>query len=368
MLNRKNKRYLKFAVLLLSLVIGAFILIKLANIASVLFQVVFNNKIELRKSDHNINVLILGKAGGQHEGPDLTDTIIFSSLDIKKQRVTMVSIPRDLWSFDLKGKVNTAYLVGESKKKGGGITLAKSVINRIVGQPIDYAIVIDFSGFEKSVDLLGGIDVEVNRGFDDYEYPITGKENDPCENKPEELDALATASSQLEAFPCRYIHVRFDSGRQHMDGETALRFVRSRHAQGPEGSDFARSQRQEKIINSLRDKVLSLNIILNPTKVLGLYETVKDSIDTDITTSEFDDFIKLGKNLKSAKIQSGVIDAGNGDEKRRGFLMHPQITKEYNFQWVLIPRTGGNDFSEIHGYVECLIQQDSCPEGKDIID
>lgn len=364
---RKNKKYLKLAVLIFVLVFGVFLISKLSNVIGVLFQVVFNNKIELIKSDNNVNILILGRAGGKHEGPDLTDTIIFSSLDEELQKVTMVSIPRDLWSYDLSGKVNTAYSVGEEAKKGRGITLAKSVVSKIVGQKIDYALVIDFSGFERAVDLLGGIDVVVDRSFDDYEYPITGRENDPCDNKPEELDALATASSQLEVFPCRYIHVHFDRGRQHMDGEAALRFVRSRHAEGPEGTDFARSQRQEKIINSLKDKVLTLNIILNPTKVIGLYETVKDSIDTDITTSEFDDFIKLAKNLKSAKIQSGIIDVGNRED-RRGFLMHPQITKEYDLQWVLIPRTGGNDFSEIHGYVQCLIQQDNCPEGQNVID
>jgi anionic cell wall polymer biosynthesis LytR-Cps2A-Psr (LCP) family protein len=85
MLKRKNKKYLKLAVLLIVLIFGIFLLTKLSSIASVVFQVVFNNKIELRKSDHNINILVLGKAGGQHEGPDLTDTIIFSSLDTKNK-------------------------------------------------------------------------------------------------------------------------------------------------------------------------------------------------------------------------------------------------------------------------------------------
>jgi len=368
MLKRKNKKYLKFAVLIVVLVFGVFLLFKLSNIVQVLFQVIFNNKIELIKSDNNVNILVLGKAGGEHEGPDLTDTIIFSSLDTEKQKVTMVSIPRDLWSYDLSGKVNTAYSVGEEARDGGGITLAKSVVSKIVGQKIDYAVVIDFSGFERTVDLLGGIDVDVDRSFDDYEYPITGKEDDLCGNKEEDIPRLATASSQLESFPCRYEHISFEAGPNHMNGETALKFVRSRHAQGAEGTDFARSQRQEKVITAIKDKALSLNIILNPTKVIGLYETVKDSIDTDIKTSEFDDFIKLAKNLRNAKIQSGVIDAGNGEEERRGFLMHPQITKEYKFQWVLIPRTGGNDFSEIHGFVECLIQLDSCPVGKNVID
>lgn len=367
MLKRKNSRYIKFVILLFTLFIGLFLIFKLSSIVQVLIQVILNNKIELVKNDSNVNILVLGKAGGSHEGPDLTDTIIFTSIDTEKEKATMVSIPRDLWSYDLSGKVNTAYAVGEKSRDGGGLTLAKSVISKIVGQKIDYAVVIDFSGFERTVDLLGGINIEVERSFDDYEYPITGRENDLCGNKEEDIPKLATASSQLESFPCRYEHIRFEAGPNHMDGETALKFVRSRHAEGVEGTDFARSQRQEKVISAIKEKLLSLNIILNPTKVISLYETVKDSIHTDIKIPEFDDFIKLAQKMDNAKIQSGVIDIGNGED-RRGFLMHPQITNEYKFQWVLIPRTGGNDFSEIHGYVECLIKLEECPVGKNIID
>lgn len=364
----RKKQQTKFVLIVLALLLCVFLIFKLSNIASVLFQVIVNNKIELLKNENKVNVLILGKAGGKHDGPDLTDTIIFSSIDADKNKVVLVSIPRDLWSYDLSGKVNTAYSVGEEARRDGGLKLSKSVIGKIVGQKIDYAVVIDFSGFERTVDLLGGIDIDVERTFDDYEYPITGRENDLCDNKEEDIPRLATASSQLDAFPCRYEHIHFEAGPNHLDGEMALKFVRSRHAQGAEGTDFARSQRQEKVINAIKEKILSLNLILNPTKAIGLYGTVKDSIHTDIKSSEFDDFIKLAQKLRSARIQSGVIDIGNGEEARRGFLMHPQISKEYDFQWVLIPRTGGNDFSEIHGYIECLIEQNDCPVGKNIID
>ena len=89
--------------------------------------------------------------------------------------------------------------------------------------------------------MVGGLNVDVERKLDDPEYPISGKEDDPCDHKEEELQALATASSQLEAFPCRYEHLVINPGLQHMDGATALKFVRSRHAKGSEGSDFARS-------------------------------------------------------------------------------------------------------------------------------
>src|SRR5262249_19278911 len=131
-------------------------------------QVVTNNKIQLKQSEQKkINLLILGVGGGNHEGPDLTDTIIFSSIDPKKKKVVLVSIPRDLWAPELQAKINTAYTYGEEKEKGGGLLFAKAMVGKIVGQDIDYAIKIDFDGFTKAVDMVGGLDVDVANTFDD---------------------------------------------------------------------------------------------------------------------------------------------------------------------------------------------------------
>lgn len=335
--------------------------VKSENILPVLFQVLFNKNIELKKSDSNtINFVLLGIGGGKHDGPNLSDTIIFASLNIKNPKITLVSLPRDMWSYDIGGKINTAYAKGQLKREGGGLVLAKSVVSKITGQEVDYGVVIDFSGFTKAVDVVGGLDINVDRTLDDYEYPLEGKENDPCSNKQEDLEALATASSQLDAFPCRYEHIHFDKGLNRMDGETALKFVRSRHAKGEEGTDFARSQRQEKIIKAFMDKVFSLQIIANPTKIIGLYDTLKKSIDTDIQKNEFDDFIKLAEKFPNAKIKSVVLDYGDSKENRGGLLTHPSISKEYNYEWTLIPRSGRNDYSEIQEYISCNLLRDDC--------
>ncbi|MEK9207226.1 MAG: LCP family protein, partial [Patescibacteria group bacterium] len=262
------------------------------SISPILFQVLFNKNIELKKSSpERINLLLLGRGGGKHEGPNLSDTIIFASLDLKNPKVTLVSLPRDLWSADLNGRINSAYAVGETKRKGGGLVLSESVVSKIIGQNIDYGIVIDFSGFVKAVDLMGGIDVNVDRAFDDYQYPIKGNENELCGHTEEEVVTF-TASNSAETelpgfFPCRYEHLHFNKGLQHMDGETALKYVRSRHAKGNEGTDFARSQRQEKTIKAFMDKVFSLQILVNPAKIVGLYSAVNGSIDTNIKQNEF---------------------------------------------------------------------------------
>lgn len=344
----------------LTLIVFALLFIKAMKFSSVLFELVFNREISLKKENSNINLLLLGISGGEHEGPLLTDTIIFTSLDLEKNKATMVSIPRDFWIPDLRAKINTAYYYGETKKKGGGIILAKAVVEKILDKPIDYIVRIDFAGFIEIIDQIGGIEVEVAKTFDDFEYPIKGKEKDLCGRDPSEIELTATFSSQLEAFPCRYSHIHFEKGSQHMDGKTALEFVRSRHGTEGEGSDFARSQRQEKALKAVKDKVLSIQTLLNPIKLITLYNTLNKNIDTNIQEAEIDDFIKLAQEMRNAKITSTVLDYGDEKKGRSGLLINPLTNFDYDNQWVLIPRVGNGDFSEIQKYVKCEIEKGDC--------
>lgn len=357
----KKLLVLLFMVLILSLEIVA----RGGNISSIFFQVLFNKSINLPNTDpENINILLLGIGGSNHEGPLLTDTIIVANLNIKDTKASLISLPRDMWSFDLNDRINSAYAKGETKKEGGGLTLAKSVVSQIVGQHINYVVVVDFNGFIRAVDVVGGLDIVVERTFDDFQYPLKGNENDPCGHAEEEIDAfIATNSAEVELlnfFPCRYEHLHFDAGEQEMDGITALKYVRSRRAIGEEGTDFARSQRQEKVINAFMDKVFSINFITNPSKVIELYGTLEDSIDTDIQESEFDDFIKLAQKFRGVEINSVVIDYGNREERRGGLLTNPPISEKYNYKWTLVPRIGEENYAEIHEFIRCNIEMDVC--------
>jgi LCP family protein required for cell wall assembly len=348
-------RRLSLLFLLLIVALGGFLLFKGISYVPVLYQLFFQKEIELKKTeDQRINLLLLGIGGGKHDGPLLTDTVIFVSIDPILNKITMVTIPRDLWIPELKQKINFAYASGEAKKDGGGLMLTKAVVEKIMGQKVDYGFRVDFNGFIRAVDMIGGIDVDVERAFDDYEYPLSGKEADTCGFEGEEFEKRATAEAQLEAFPCRYEHLRFEEGIQHMDGETALKFVRSRHATGSEGTDFARSKRQEKIIASFQSKVLSVGTFLNPLKLVSLYDVFQDSIDTDIKKEEYDDFVKLAQKMREAVMKNYVIDYGDDIQGRPGLLINPLITEEFNLQWVLIPRAGSGDYSEIQLYVTCL--------------
>ncbi len=357
--------------LLILLGIGLFNIIKF--IPSI-FQLVFKKEIQLKQTPENrVNVLLLGVGGGTHEGPDLTDTIIFASIDPKSKNTTLATIPRDLWIPDLNAKINTAYTFGEEKQKGGGLALSKSTVSKVLGQQVDYAVKIDFSGFTKAVDLMGGLDINVDNTFDDYAYPITGKEDESCGHTDTEIVDLTAqiasgSATDLEAFPCRYEHLHFDKGSTHMDGVTALKYVRSRHAEGIEGSDFARSKRQEKVIAAFKEKLFSAGTLFNPVKIANLVGVLQGSIETDIKENEYGDFVKLAQKMQHGKINSISLDTGNTSDQPYGLLENPPTGPEFNNAWVLTPRVGSDNYSEIQKYVSCKIKGIDCQIGQNGID
>ncbi|MEK7166202.1 MAG: LCP family protein, partial [Patescibacteria group bacterium] len=161
------------------------------------------------------NILLLGVGGNTHEGGDLTDTIMVLSVDKKGNDSVLLSIPRDIWAADLKAKINSAYANGEAKKPGGGLTLSKATVEQIIGLPLQYGLLVDFNGFKSIIDAVGGIETWVADSFTDSKYPIAGKETADCAGDPE--------------YSCRYETVSFTQGSEHMDGDLALKYVRSRH-------------------------------------------------------------------------------------------------------------------------------------------
>lgn len=288
------------------------------------------NRNKIKEEDGRVNVLLLGNAGGKHAGASLTDSIIVASYDLRTNKATLFSIPRDVWLDNADAKINTVYQAGK-KKTGNGLKYAEEKIGEIIGLPIQYGVRVDFNGFSKAVDLVEGIDVEVPKTFDDYNYPIEGKEEDLCGLTEKEVemtqdqftslklpqdtpaqpgveegkkkykvlvglnDKIATESSD---FACRFEHIHFDEGKTHMGGTTALKFVRSRQGTNGEGSDFARSRRQQVILDAFRSKILSLETLLDPGKLFGLAATFGESFETDIEKERFLDFYKLSKKLQ----------------------------------------------------------------------
>jgi len=232
----------------------------------------------IHTNDGRVNILLLGIGGGTHDGADLTDTIIVASFHIKNKSLALISIPRDLWSDTLKDKINSAYHYGEEKRKGGGIPLTKAIVEDVIGIPIHYSMVYDFSQFASTIDSIGGIDVSIESSFTDDQYPIAGKENDLCDGDM--------------TYACRYESVHFEKGTEHMNGTRALQYVRSRHAEGNEGNDFARGKRQQEVILALKERIYTLAPWFHPKQALELFGAFDKATDSDMTVAQL---IVLGK-------------------------------------------------------------------------
>lgn len=363
---KETKLQKKNVLLLVAVVILIFIGIfrtQINSFFSIFYGVTIDKAIHLTAPKKEaFNIAILGIGGGKHDGPLLTDTMILANININQNKVHMFSIPRDLWIPSSEEKINAVYALAQ--KEDRGLDAAQRVLEQVSGQKIDYIVVLDFEGFITLVDYLGGIEVNVERSFIDNEYPISGEEENACGKSEEELEALATASSQLEAFPCRYKTISFEKGATVMDGKTALEYVRSRHGNNGEGSDFARSKRQELVVTALKEKAFSLGVILNPVKLIGVYNILKENINTNIDIEKIDDFIKLANKLQDGEIKSHVIDQGDEIRKRYGLLVNPPISEEYSYKWVLAPRVGNGNFDEIHEYISCNIKNLECQVGE----
>ncbi len=294
----------------------------------------FDPNINLESFRNRSNILLLGVGGEGHEGADLTDSMMLVSVNLLTADTVIISLPRDIWVESLQAKLNTAYHYGEAKQSGGGLILAKASVAEIINQPVHYGVVLDFSGFEQAIDILGGIDVDVPRGFVDSQYPIPGKEDAERESD-------------------RYETVEFKSGRQHFDGVTALKYVRSRHAEGEEGTDYARAQRQQRVTLAFKDKLLKAGTLLNFAKVERLKETATASVETDLKPEAYPDLIKLALKIDQDQIRTGVLDQGSPAEDIPPLFYNPPASRFG--QWVLLP--AGDDWNSVWQYIEEILYQ-----------
>lgn len=382
MLDKKSKKrskknnLFKTAIIFISLFLVGMVF-WLGSTQSTVFDYVFGKGSSLKSENGRINVLLLGIAGGNHDGPNLTDTIMVASYNLSTRKISLISLPRDIWIDKNQAKINAIYQMG--LLKGNGLEFAKKEIGDILGLSIPYAIRVDFSGFTKAVDLVGGVDVNVINSFDDYSYPVPGKEDEICGYKESEMEIgeeqaktmgveagklkvlldptgkIATAAAKpntalvytddqvFDYFTCRFEHLVFKKGPLHMNGETALKFVRSRHGTNNEGSDFARARRQQLVLQAFRQQILSFNTLTDLSKIVGLVKTFGASIDVDIPQSAYVDFAKLIRNMEGT--ENLVIDTSG----KNPLLVTPNPSS-YGGAWVLIPQR--NDFSIIQKYIQ----------------
>ena len=292
---------------------------------------VFHDELVLegQKKDR-INILLLGQGGIGHDGPFLTDTIILGSIKPSTKQIAMVAIPRDL-EVDIKGhgkkKVNHANAFGEVEEYNSGIYLAKKTIEETFNVDINYVIRADFKAFKDIIDNVNGVTVNVTKGFVDTQYPTENYE---------------------------YQTISFAKGPQTMDGETALKYVRSRHGTGGEGSDFARSRRQRQVILALKEKMLSFNTLANPIKINDILESLKKHVLTNMTFSDIITMLKLGKDLDTSNITVITLDSSEDGFLENGYT-------EFG-EFVLQPKSG--NYKQITAIIKNIFspQMDNNPE------
>ena len=298
--------------------------------------------------------LLMGYGGVGHQGGYLTDTMIIGRLDIKNKKVNAVFLPRDIWvkvptqsGDDFYTKINAVYQMGlfgknyrdlpkKYKSDQGAAELAKQVAGNVVGFKIDYYAAVDFTGFTKAIDLLGGVDVNVDKAFTDDQYPIAGEEDNLCDYAEDELQQLlkqATDSPNL-VFPCRYETIHFDAGLINMDGKTTLKFVRSRHSK-EDGGDFSRARRQKAFLDALKNKVISINII---TKIFPLLEQLEGHIKADIPAQLGQKLLKEVNNVSQYSIFELMLTTDN--------YLTEDISEDG--QYLFVPKTGINKLKKIY--------------------
>lgn len=225
-----------------------------------------------------VNILLLGADKRPDEKVYRTDTLIVVTLDPETMSAGMLSLPRDLWvtipGFE-ENRINQAYVLGEVKNyPGGGPALAMRTVQEFLGVPIHGYVLVDFDGFRRLIDTLGGIDVMVEEAIHDTRYPT-------------------------ENYGYQEVHI--PAGLVHMDGDLALKYARVRHG----SDDIDRTKRQQQVLIASRDKALRLNLL---PKLPSLMATLLDTVRTDLQPSEILALAKLGNQVESDNIQSRVID------------------------------------------------------------
>lgn len=280
------------------------------------------------EKEGRINVLLLGIAGEKKPGRNLTDTIILMSVDTKNKKVALLSLPRDLLVKVPGGgnmsKINSVYQIGLSENSEfsePGIDLIKKTVSEITNLPIHYYVVLNFDGFERIVDAIGGVNIINERDILDTRYP--------------------GPNYSYETFELK-------KGFHHLDGKTALKYVRLRHGD-PEG-DFGRAKRQQQVMQAIKNRIFSASTWLNVFALNDLFRALGENIKTDIPPNDFGAILNLAQKLDTQNVNTFVVDAW----KPNSLLRATHVDFGGIRAFVLIPRSG--NWSEIREVSEDIFE------------
>lgn len=262
---------------------------------------------EPQKDSDRINVLLLGIRGvNDPYGGSLTDAILLVSYKISSQQIALISIPRDIYiklPFQNNWvKINEAYVYG--LKLGGersGLELSRHTIQRVTGVAIDHIIRVDFEAFKKAIDMVGGIEIYLDKPFEEKE--------------------------QFKGVGTFYL----PEGKNHLTSEQALYYVRSRYST----NDFDRARRIQQILIALKDKILQDKNLYSIGKINEILNILGDHVRTDMSIEQMKKYFSLYNNIDFSKIKTKVFT----DDPSNGEL----VAKFINGIYVLLPKDGTFD-------------------------
>ncbi|MBI5151244.1 MAG: LCP family protein [Candidatus Pacebacteria bacterium] len=281
-------------------------------------------------------VLVLGvdaikdRSEGKNNTAILTDSMMVLSYNLKTNTLTQFSLPRDIWIDAYKTKINALYHYGFDRYPDNPTQFPQEVLQVLLGIPIHHVVVLKLSTVAEIIDSLGGIDVEIDRGFTDELFPRSGVD-------------VATVRDPAVL----YETIQFKKGVEHMSGDRALKYIRSRHSNDLlEGTDDARVARQQKVIQAVMTAVMNRKTLLNPRVIGKLYAVYarefQQAIPLEEGVSVLHSLIRsnmqtktLPQPLKLTKYALSIRE-----QEKPGVLYHPfnrQGSTTYGNQWVYLP-------------------------------
>jgi len=226
-----------------------------------------------------LNILLAGvdERESWSEGPPRTDAMMLASLDLDRRTAAVLSIPRDLWvaipEFGQE-RINVAYRLGELERRGSGPLLACETVGKLLQVQVDKYVIVNFRAVRQIIDAMGGLEIDVPHDIWDYQYPTEDK---------------------------GYTTIHFAAGKQVLNGERVLQYVRTRHG----ASDFERIRRQQQVLKALRARVTRPDFL---PRIPGLLMLASDCISTNLSLSEIYSLYTTFKDAPDDSLTFAAID------------------------------------------------------------
>lgn len=282
------------------------------------------------QSTYNFLILGLDKRDDEFEKTSVTDTILICQLNIPRRQISLFSLPRDLWDYSLNMKINNLYPYYKAKTADYFVPL-QTEFTRLSGLNFAGTLVITTQNLIDITSKIGGIDVNLDQGFTDHQYPNPAYIASPSAKTP------------------IYITVSYPAGNIHLDSTNITPFVRSRKSSDTAatgGTDLGRIKRQQLLLDALITKIKSQQFLSQITHLYvlinfwhGLEKNIPDSLLVSIA-------LHNSSALRATTINRLDIPVGN--TQNSGVIYHPD--RFINQQWVFVPRS--SDYHELQLFLK----------------